>query len=124
MSKGLRTTFLIHAPVSLLFGIVFYLVPGTWSNMVNWTPFDANVTRLLGAALLAIGVMSWLAYKAESWEEVRIPVQFEMVFTVAGSLMGLYAYFVTGAPIFIWVPIAVMVIFGVLFIYFYRQETS
>jgi len=47
-----------------------------------------------------------------------------MVFTLAGSLMGLYAYFVTGAPIFIWVPIAVMVIFGVLFIYFYRQETS
>jgi len=78
----------------------------------------------MGAAALAIGVMSWLAYRAETWEEVRIPVQFEIVFTVAGSLIGLYAYFFTGAPLFIWVPIIVMVVFGALWIYFYRQATS
>jgi len=124
MSNGLRTTFLIHAPVTLLFGIVFYLIPGIWANLVKWTPFDANMTRLMGAAALAIGVMSWLAYRAETWEEVRIPVQFEIVFTVAGSLIGLYAYFFTGAPLFIWVPIIVMVVFGALWIYFYRQATS
>ncbi|UCD97936.1 MAG: hypothetical protein JSV42_13360 [Chloroflexota bacterium] len=124
MSNGLKTTFLIHAPVSLLFGIVFYFFPGTWANLVNWTPFDENITRLLGAAVLAIGMMSWFAYRAESWQEVRVPVLFEIVFTVSGSLIGLYAYFFSGAPLFIWVPIAVMVIFGVLWIYFYRQETS
>ena len=124
MSSGLKTTFLIHAPVSLLFGIVFYFVPGIWADLVNWTPYDENITRLLGAAVLAIGVMSWLAYRADTWEEVRIPVQFEIVFTVSGALIGLYAYFVSGAPLFIWVPIIVMVVFGVLWIYFYRQATS
>jgi uncharacterized protein YjeT (DUF2065 family) len=124
MSSRLKTTFLIHAPVSLIFGIVFYFVPGIWADLVNWTPYDENITRLLGAAVLAIGVMSWLAYKAETWEQVRIPVQFEIVFTVSGALVGLYSFFFTGAPLFIWVPIIVMVVFGVLWIYFYRQETA
>lgn len=124
MSNGLRTTFLIHTPLSLLFGIVFYLMPGIWADLVKWTPFDAAMTQLLGAAVLAIGVSSWLAYKAESWKEVRITVQFEIVFTVAGSLIGLYAFFFAGAPLFIWVLISVMVIFGALWIYFYRQAAS
>lgn len=124
MSNGLRTTFLIHTPVTLIFGIAFYLVPGIWANLVKWTPFDATMTQLMGAAVLAIGVSSWLAYKAESWKEVRITVQSEIVFTVAGSLIGLYAYFFAGAPLFIWVPIIVMVIFGALWIYFYRQAAS
>jgi len=124
MSNGLRTTFLIHTPVTLIFGIAFYLVPGIWANLVKWTPFDAAMTQLMGAAVLAIGVSSWLGYKAESWKEVRITVQSEIVFTVAGSLVGLYAYFFAGAPLFIWVPIIVMVIFGALWIYFYRQAVS
>ena len=124
MSNGLRTTFLIHAPLSLLFGIVFYLIPRIWSDLVNWTPFDATMTRLMGTAALAIGVMSWLAYRANSWEEVRIPVQFEIVFTVAGALISLYAYFFAGAPIFLWLIIIIFVVFGALWIYFYRQATS
>lgn len=124
MSNGLRTTFLIHSLVTLIFGITFYLVPGIWANLVNWTPFDATMTQLMGAAGLAIGVSSWLGYKAETWKEVRITVQSDIVLTVAGSLIGLYAYFFAGAPLFIWVIIIVMVIFGALWIYFYRQATS
>lgn len=124
MSSGLKTTFLIHTPLSLLFGIVFYLIPDMWADLVNWTPFDATMTRLMGASALAIGVMSWLAYKADSWEEVRIPVQFEIVFTVVGALISLYAYFISGAPLFIWLIIVIFVVFGALWIYFYRQATS
>ena len=124
MSNGLRTTFLIHALVTLIFGIAFYFVPGIWANLVKWTPFDATMTQLMGAAGLAIGVSSWLGYKAESWKEVRITVQSDIVLTVAGSLIGLYAYFFAGAPLFIWVIIIVMATFGALWIYFFRQAAS
>lgn len=124
MSNGLRTTFLIHTIVSLAFGLVFYFIPGIWAGLVKWIPFDAAITQLMGAAMLAIGASSWLGYRAESWKEVRITVQMEIVFTVAGALVGLYAFFFAGAPLFIWVPIITMVVFAVLWIYFYRQEKS
>ena len=124
MSKGLRTTFLIHAIVSFAYGIVFYLIPGIWAGLVKWTPFDAAMTQLMGAALIAIGASSWLGYRAESWKEVRITVQMEIVFTVAGALIGLYAFFFAAGPLFIWVPIITMVVFAGLFVYFYRQAKS
>jgi hypothetical protein len=122
MSNGLRTTFLIRAIVALSFGIVLYLIPDLWANLVNWTPFDAAMTRFMGAAGLAIGVSSWLGYRAEIWKEVRITVQMDIVFTVTGALIGLYIFFTAGGPLFIWVFIIPMVVFAVLWIYFYRQE--
>ena len=63
MSRGLKITFLIHAIVALLFGVVLYLQPGLWATMVKWTPFDGNMTRIYGAALLALAVSSWFGYR-------------------------------------------------------------
>ncbi len=64
MSRGLRTTFLIHVFVALAFGVVMYLVPAIWADIVAWSPLDENITRFYGAALIAIGISSWLAYRA------------------------------------------------------------
>src|SRR3990172_6304800 len=46
MSRGLKTTFLVHAIVSLAFGVVLYLIPDTWAALVNWAPYDPAVTRI------------------------------------------------------------------------------
>lgn len=61
---------LIHAIISLAFGITAYLIAGTWATAVNWTPLDPTMSRLYGTALLGIGVSSLLAYCATRWEEV------------------------------------------------------
>lgn len=121
MSKGLKTTFLIHVFVALAFGIVMYLLPATWAELVNWTPLDENMTRLFGAALIAIGGSSWLAYRATKWDEVRIILVLEIVFTVLGALGSLYGALALSAPAFIWVAFAVFAVFGFLFSYFYAR---
>ena len=124
MSQGLKTTFLIHAIVALVFGIVLYVKPGIWAALVAWKPFDWNMTRSFAAALLALAVSSWFGYRAASWQEVRIVVQMEIAFTVLGALAGLYGVLMVGAPIFTWVAIVIFVAFAAAWIYFYSQAKA
>ena len=121
MSRGLKITFLIHAIVALVFGIVLYVKPGIWATLVAWKPFDWNMTRSFAAALLALAVSSWFGYRAARWEEVRIVVQMEIAFTVLGAVAGLYGFFVKGAPVLIWVAIVIWVAFAAAWIYFYSR---
>ena len=123
MSRGLKITFLVHAFVGLVFGLVLSLVPATWATLANWIPFDATVTRLYGTVLLGLCVSSWLGYRATRWDEVRIVVQMEIVLTVLGGLIGLYSALFAGAPPFIWVSIVIYLGFAIAWIYFYRQAT-
>ena len=124
MSRGLKTTFLIHAIVALVFGIVLYVIPGTFLGLVGWKAFDGNMSRAFAAALLALAVSSWFGYRAARWEEVRIVVQMETVFTVLGAVAGLYGFFVKSAPAFIWVSIVIWAAFAAAWIYFYRRATA
>ena len=124
MSQGLKTTFLIHAIVALVFGIVLYVKPGIWATLVAWTPFDWNMTRSFAAALLALAVSSWFGYRAASWQEVRIVVQMETVFTVLGAVAGLYGFFAKSAPAIIWVAIVIFVAFAAAWIYFYSRAKA
>jgi hypothetical protein len=124
MSRGLKTTFLAHAIVSLAFGLVLYLIPDTWVTLVNWTPYDPAITRIYAAALLGLCASSWLGYRAARWDEVRIVVQMEIVVTVLGGLAGLYSGLFAGAPLFIWVSVVIYLSFAAAWIYFYRQAKS
>jgi hypothetical protein len=124
MSQGLKSTFLIHAIVALVFGIVLYVIPGTLLDLVGWKAFDGNMTRAFAAALLALAVSSWFGYRAARWEEVRIVVQMEIAFTVLGAVAGLYGFFVKGAPVLIWVAIVIWVAFAAAWIYFYSRARA
>ena len=80
----LNHTFLIHTVVALGFAVTWLVVPGRWAAMVNWEPFDPAITRLFGAIVLALAVSSWLAYRAKTWEAVRIKTQLEVLLTTMG----------------------------------------
>jgi hypothetical protein len=124
MSQGLKTTFLIHAIVALVFGIVMYLIPGIFARLIGWQPFDGNMTRGFAAALLALAVSSWFGYRAARWDEVRIVVQMEIAFTVLGAVAGLYGFFVKGAPAIIWIAIVIWVAFAAAWLYFYSRARA
>ncbi len=121
MSSGLRTTFLVHAIISILFGVPYLLVPEMVGGIIQWDMSD-SAYRILGAAVLAIGVSSWLAYRASVWGEVRITVQFEIVWTVLAAAVTAWALFTGAMPTFAWLNLAVFVVFAVLFGYFYTQH--
>ena len=124
MSGGLKTTFLIHAIVSFVFGIWLYLQPQVWAIAVNWIPFDPNVTRVYGATLLAVAVSSWLGYRAARWDEVRILVLMEIALTVLSTVAGLWNLLFRLAPAFGWVSIVIWVVFAAAWIYFYLNRPA
>jgi hypothetical protein len=124
MSKGLKITFLIHAIVALVFGIMLYLRPASWAMLVNWTPFDGDMTRIYGAALLALAVGSWYGYRAKQWEEVRILVLMEITLTVLSAIGELWGLLFRYTPAFAWVAVVIWVAFAVAWIYFYRRQSA
>ena len=119
MLRGLKITFLLHMFVALAFGLVMFLSPEWWGRIANYAPIDPTVTRVLGAAVLALALSSWLGFRAQHWEDVRIVVETEMAYTVLGSAAMLYSLFFAGAAPFTWVPLVTFVAFGVAWIYFY-----
>ena len=123
MTQGLRTTFLLHALVALAFGLVMYLAPVWFGAIIQWTPLDPLMTSFMGAALLALGVSSAFGYRAAHWEDVRILVIAEAVFTVTGTVTALYYLIFVGAPLFAWVPTLLWGLFAVAWIVFYVQAT-
>ena len=121
ISPGLRTTFLFHAIVALLLGLAYLLIPDMIGSFLNWDMSD-SAYRTLGAAMTAIGVSSWLSYRASLWGEVRIVVQFEIVWTVLLALVSAWALLTGLIPPVGWLNFGVAVLFAIVFSYFYIRE--
>ena len=132
LSDRLRTLFLIHALVGFVFGAPLWLVPGRTLTLLGWVPemvalpetemsvpgvtfINPVFVRLLGAALLALALSSFLAWRARRWEEVNLLVQLELAFTVLGAVAIVVGAFTLDRdlPAIGWVTLAIYVIFAV-----------
>jgi hypothetical protein len=116
MSKSLRTTFLVHAVVGVIFGVPMLLAPGRLLTWLRWRPIDPIISRLLGAALLALAWSSFRGWRAEDRRRVAILLEMEVVFTVLGCV-GLLRHLLFGAfPLVPWMVFAIMAIFAAAWI--------
>jgi uncharacterized protein YjeT (DUF2065 family) len=122
ISSGLKTTFLIHCIVAVVFGLIFLFVPQVWGNLAGVQIKEHNMYRMLGAAILALGLSSWLAFQATKWESVRILVLTEILWTALGAAITLYYLFRWSYPPLYWLIAILMVGFAVLFTVFYFQN--
>ena len=121
IAPALKTTFLVHLVVGAFFGFAYLLVPEVYGNLIGWPVKDAFPYRLFGGALLAITSTSWFAYKAATWESVKIVVQMEMVWTILGTLLTLGGIFVAGLPAIAWLNVVILAGFAAAFTYFYSK---
>ncbi len=121
MAGGLKTTFLVHMVVALVFGLLMFLVPALWGSLVGYNVADPTITRLAGAAMLALALSSWLGSRADRWETVHIVVQMEIVFTVLAALAVLYGLFFEGAPAFGWVAFILFAAFAAAWVFFFLK---
>jgi hypothetical protein len=117
MSKSLKYTFLIHVVVSLIFGAALLLAPGRTLGIFGWTPIDPLISRLLGAALLALAWSSYRGWGASSYEQVSVLVEMEVIFTVFGSVGLLRHLLKAWYPWYVWFVFAVLLVLAIAWTY-------
>ena len=132
--KGLQITFLIHAIVGVVLGLALLLVPGRSLNFLGWVPdtvqlpnselsvpgqtfVDPLITRLLGAALLALAYLSFRCWAkaAHSLREIHLIVEFEAVLC-ALSILAILPTMITlnrPSPLILWLCLLVYAAFFV-----------
>jgi hypothetical protein len=118
---GLKITFLVHLIVAGVFGVGFLLIPEILTDMLGARTVEPSTFRLVGAALLAFGVSSWLAYRQPIWDKVKIVVQIEIVWTVLGVLATMWGLMFEGLPAADWMNVLILGAFALAFIYFYSR---
>jgi hypothetical protein len=117
MSKSLRYTFLVHAVVALAFGLPLLIMPGRTLDLFGWAPIDPIMTRLFGAALLALSWGSYRGWRAAVRSDVAILLQVEAVFTVL-SVIGIVRHLLVGSwPWYMWMTVIIFALFAVAWIY-------
>lgn len=118
MSKALKTTFLVHAVVALVAGAPLLIVPGDLLTWLGWAPIDPLVSRVLGAALLALSWSSFRGWMASDRARVAVLVETEAIFAVLACL-GLLRHLLVGSwPLIPWLALAVFAAFALAWIYF------
>jgi len=122
ISPGLRTVFLIHFIVGGAFGLIYVFIPVVFGNLVNWDILEQTAYRLIGAATLGYAASSWLAYKAGTWEKVKIVVQIELIWTILGALVVLWGLLFASLPAFAWVNVFILGAFAVAFGILYSKQ--
>jgi hypothetical protein len=117
----LKYTFLIHFIVSIVFGFVFFLIPEFYSDVVGWPFLDPAAARGLGSAFIAFGITSLFGFRAASWEEVKLVVIGEIVFTLFGllSMVWVMVVYTTIPALLGWLYALLFALFFVLFLYSY-----
>ena len=117
MSKSLKYLFIIHAVVAFLSGVPLLIAPGRALGLLGWAPIDPLISRLLGAALLALAWSSYRGWQATSYEQVSTLVELETIFTVLGCVGLLRHLLVAGYPWYVWTDFIVLLLFAIAWAY-------
>lgn len=113
--SGLKATFLAHALISGVVGLQHLVAPRVWTDLAGMEITITVTWRVIGAAVLAFAVASWLASREDAWERVRIVVLMEIVWSILGALAIAWGILVEGAPRLEWLNVAILGFFAVVF---------
>ena len=98
--KGLRTWFVIHFIVDMVFGIPLLILPVTTLTWLGWAKIDPLTSRLVGAALMGIGIESFLGRNA-SKEVYQAMLNLKLIWS-ASAIFALTLSLFSEAPTIVW----------------------
>jgi len=116
MSRLLKVTFFVHMLVAVVLGVPLLVIPGRFLNWVGWAPTEPILTRILGAALLALAWGSFLGWRARERARVAILIETDAVFCVLGSVGVLRHLVIANYPLIAWALFAILAAFAVVWV--------
>ena len=112
MRKARKITFLIHTLITVVGGFSLLIVPGRALLFLGWAPIDPILSRVLGAALLALGWGSFRGWQASERAEVQLVMEMELAFAALGCVGLLRHLLFANYPPMVWLLFAVLGIFA------------
>ena len=113
--SALRTWFVAHFAVDWAVGIPLLVAPESLLRFFGWHEIDPIATRLVAAALLAIGGQSLLGRNG-SVNEFRAMLNLKLIWAAAAVIaLGIGA--LSGGPALTWLGLAVFVGFFCVWLY-------
>jgi len=116
---GLRTWFLIHFIVDMLFAIPLLFFPEVIMPWFGWEYVDPVMSRLVGAALLGIGGES-LFSRTAALDTFRALLRLKIIWA-GGAVLALGLGLLSGGPLAAWGFLAVFMGFLGVWIYYSIQ---
>jgi hypothetical protein len=122
MSKALKYTFGIHAVVALFFGLPLLVVPGRFLGLFGWAPIDPLITRLLGAAMIALAWSSFRGFRSTDFRLAVTLIQIELLYTALGAIGLLRHLAIAWYPWYVWLLFVILVAFAIVWLYFFWKH--
>ncbi len=119
--QSLRNWFLIHFIVDIILGIPLIFFPEIILQLFGLpgTQAESILARLVGAALLGIGGVSFFSYK-KSKESFDTLLTMKIIWSTS-AILGLLISISVGAPSSLWILVAIFVVFSLAWIYYKRK---
>ena len=114
--NSLRTWFVIHFVADVLFAIPLLLFPQALLNLFSWRSYDPIMTRLVGAALMGIGVESLLGRNADVGT-FRAMLNLKVIWA-SSALFAIGAGIAQGAAPTAWLFLGIFAIFWGVWVYY------
>ena len=114
--QSLRTWFIIHFYLDIIFGLPLLFLPTITLGLFGWETVDPATTRLVGAALMGIGVESFLA-RNKGIETFRGMLNLKLIWS-SSAVLGIILSLIDDAPSMTWMFLIIFAsFFGIWFYY-------
>ena len=117
--NSLRTWFVIHFYADMLIGIPLLLFPELVMPLLGWNIIDPISSRVVGAALMGIGIESYLGRNA-SLEVFRAMLNLKVIWS-SSAILGIGLGIWQGGARAGWLFLAIFVIFWFVWIDYWRK---
>ena len=114
--KSLRIWFVIHFLVDYIFAIPLFISPVWFLSLFGWQTIDPFASRLVAAALLGIGGVSFFE-RNSSLDVYRNLLNLKIIWSSA-ALLGIFVTMLKHGPTFGWFIFSLFAIFWVVWIYY------
>ena len=117
--NSLRTWFVFHCVVDMLIGIPLLFFPELIMPLLGWSTIDPISSRVVGAALMGIGIKSYLRRNA-GLDVFRAMLNLKVIWS-SSAIIGIGLGIWQGGAKAGWLFLGVFILFWFVWLYYWRE---